>query len=307
MPMTVGVTVRRIKDKVCAEVGHLDIKPGDKVILETEHGVELGIVYDREKNTVKGKDFIGKILRKVNEDDKKKLAENEKRNAKAFGIVLEKAKDHELDMKLTYVQYTFDRSKLFVYYTSETRVDFRELIKDLGHILKTRIQMVQIGVRDESKIVGGIGICGQVFCCQNFLKDFSSVTIDMAKEQDLSLNTAKLSGLCGRLLCCIAYENDFYVNCKKSLPKIGETVSTPEGKGKLVSIDCIKETVTVEFGEKELKSFPANVLQTKKEHQQKSNNNTDMTNIKNQNNKNNNKQNYKQNNKYNNKKEKEKK
>ncbi len=263
MPMAVGVMVRRIKDKIYADVGHLDLKPGDKIILETEHGVESGVVCEREKNIQKGKDPIGKVLRKVTEEDKKKLAENEKRNAKALNIVLEKADDHELDMKLTCVQYTFDRSKLFVYYTSETRVDFRELIKDLGHILKTRIQMVQIGVRDESKMVGGIGTCGQVLCCQSFLKDFSSVTIDMAKEQDLSLNTAKLSGLCGRLMCCIAYENDNYKAIKKDLPKIGEMISTPNGKGRLAAIDCVKETVTVELGNKEFKNFPVSDIKNK--------------------------------------------
>ncbi|MCL1971736.1 MAG: stage 0 sporulation protein [Endomicrobia bacterium] len=255
MPIAVGVMVRRIKDKIYAEVGHLDLKTGDRVIVETEHGLEAGIVCEREKNMQKGKDPIGKVIRKITEDDKRKLAENEARNLKAQAIVIDKADDHELDMKLTCVQYTFDRSKLFVYYTSETRVDFRELIKDLGHILKTRIQMVQIGVRDESKMVGGIGTCGQVLCCQSFLKDFSSVTIDMAKEQELSLNTAKLSGLCGRLMCCISYENEHYINIKKGLPVIGSMVSTPNGKAKIAAIDCIKETVTVDFGEREFKTY----------------------------------------------------
>ncbi|MCL2144450.1 MAG: stage 0 sporulation protein [Endomicrobia bacterium] len=255
MPIVVGVMVRRIKDKIYAEGGHLDLKTGDRVIVETEHGLEAGVVCEREKNVAKGKDHIGKVIRKINEDDKRKLADNEARNLKAQAIVIDKADDHELDMKLTCVQYTFDRSKLFVYYTSETRVDFRELIKDLGHILKTRIQMVQIGVRDESKMVGGIGTCGQVLCCQSFLKDFSSVTIDMAKEQDLSLNTAKLSGLCGRLMCCIAYENEHYVKAKKGLPEIGSMISTPNGRAKLAAIDCIRETVTADFSEREFKTY----------------------------------------------------
>jgi cell fate regulator YaaT (PSP1 superfamily) len=259
MPMVAGVMLRRIKDKIYADVGHLDLKPGDKVIVETEHGTEAGVICEREKNLQKEKDSkesIGKILRKITEDDKRRIAENEKRNAKALNVVLQKADDRELDMKLTCVQYTFDRSKLFVYYTSETRVDFRELIKDLGHMLKTRIQMVQIGVRDESKMVGGIGTCGQVLCCQSFLKDFSSVTIDMAKEQDLSLNTAKLSGLCGRLMCCISYENEHYKTLKQGLPKIGDYVLTPNGKAKLAAIDCVKETITADFGEREFKTYP---------------------------------------------------
>ncbi|MDR2425990.1 MAG: stage 0 sporulation protein [Endomicrobium sp.] len=263
MPIAVGVMVRRIKDKIYAEVGHLDLKTGDRVIAETEHGLEAGIVYEREKNIAKGKDPIGKVIRKITEDDKKKLVDNEARNVKAHAIVIEKADDHELDMKLTCVQYTFDRSKLFVYYTSETRVDFRELIKDLGHILKTRIQMVQIGVRDESKMVGGIGTCGQVLCCQSFLKDFSSVTIDMAKEQDLSLNTTKLSGLCGRLMCCIAYENEHYINVKKDLPEIGDMIYTPEGKAKFAAIDCIKETITADLGNREFKTYSIEEIKNK--------------------------------------------
>jgi cell fate regulator YaaT (PSP1 superfamily) len=255
MPMVAGVIVRKIKDKIYADVGRFDLRLNDKVIVETEHGVEVGIVCEKEKNLQKGKDPIGKIFRKVTQEDRKKIADNEERNARAYKTVAQKVNDHKLDMKLTSVQYTFDRSKLFIYYTSETRVDFRELIKDLGHILKTRIQMVQIGVRDESKIIGGIGTCGQVLCCQSFLRDFSSVTIDMAKDQELSLNTAKLSGLCGRLMCCIAYENDTYKNIKKDLPELGSVIFTPEGKAKLAAIDSIRERVTADFGNKSFKFF----------------------------------------------------
>jgi cell fate regulator YaaT (PSP1 superfamily) len=255
MPIVVGVMLRRIKDKIYADIDRFDLKLNDKVILETEHGIESGIVCEKEKDMPKDKDIIGKVLRKMTEEDKKRLAENERRNLKTLGIVLQKVEDHELDMKLTCVQYTFDRSKLFVYYTSETRVDFREFIKDLGHILKTRIQMVQIGVRDESKMIGGLGTCGQVLCCQSFLKDFNSVTIDMAKEQDLSLNTTKLSGLCGRLMCCISYENDTYRNVKKGLPAIGTIILTPEGKAAIAAIDCIKERITVDFGNRGFKTF----------------------------------------------------
>jgi cell fate regulator YaaT (PSP1 superfamily) len=255
MPMVIGVVLRKIKDKIYADAGRSDLKLKDKIILETEHGIEVGMVCEKKKFIQKGKDPIVKVLRKITEEDKKKLAENERKKLKAQGIVLEKAIKYKLDMKLICVQYTFDRSKLFVYYTSGTRVDFRELVKDLGHILRTRIQMVQIGIRDESKIVGGIGICGRVLCCRTFLKDFSSVTIDMAKEQDLSLNTAKLSGLCGRLMCCISYENDVYRAVKKELPEIGTLVLTPEGRAKITAIDCIREKVTVDFGDKPFKNF----------------------------------------------------
>ena len=178
-------------------------------------------------------------------------------------IVSKKIQEHNLDMKLTCVQYTFDRTKLFIYYTSDTRVDFRELIKDLAHSLKKIIQMVQIGVRDESRIVGGVGTCGKCLCCQMFLKDFSSVTIDMAKYQDLSLNTSKLSGLCGRLMCCLAYEYENYVQFKNKCPRIGTLVSTPEGKGKIVSVDCVKEVCNVEFSENDIKQFPPEQIKKK--------------------------------------------
>ncbi|MDR2396054.1 MAG: stage 0 sporulation protein [Endomicrobium sp.] len=255
MSIVVAVLVRRIKDRIYAESGKINLRLNDKIIVETEHGVEYGIVYEIVKDFVKGKESVGKILRKVTEEDKKRLVDNQKKSSRAQATVSQKVREHKLDMKLTCVSYTFDRSKLFIYYTSESRVDFRDLIKDLGHVLKTRIQMVQIGVRDESKIIGGIGTCGQVLCCKNFLKDFNSVTIDMVKEQELSLNTTKLSGLCGRLMCCIAYENDTYKNIKQFLPELGSNILTPEGKGKLVAIDCVRERVSVDLGDKFFKIF----------------------------------------------------
>ncbi|GHT05737.1 stage 0 sporulation protein [Endomicrobiia bacterium] len=255
MPMVIGVALRKTKDKIYADVGYFDLKLNDKIILETEHGVEVGTVCEKEKVMQESKDPIGKVLREITEEDKKRLTENERKNLRTWNIVLQKVVKYKLDMKLICVQYIFDRSKLFVYYISGTRVDFRELVKELGRILRTRIQMVQIGVRDESKMVGGIGICGHVLCCQTFLKDFSSVTIDMAKEQDLLINTAKLSGLCGRLMCCISYENDIYRAVKKELPEIGKTVLTPEGRAKITAIDCIRENVTVDFGDKSFKVF----------------------------------------------------
>ena len=256
MPIVVGLTVRRIKEKIYGDTGHLDLVIGDKVLAETEHGQEDAVVCERERMIEKIKDPVAKVIRVLTPDDKKRIADNELKNHEALKIVLGKIEDHELEMKLTCVQYTFDRAKLFIYYTAETRVDFRELIKDLGHILKTRIQMVQIGVRDESKMIGGLGACGRRLCCQGFLKDFSSVTIDMAKEQDLSLNTSKLSGLCGRLMCCLAFEHDFYRECKKRMPAAGSKVKTPAGQGTVVSLNCLKEEVTVELDDKQQKVFP---------------------------------------------------
>lgn len=256
MPIVAGVLVRRIKEKLYAETGHQDFAVGDRVIVETEHGQEAGMVCEREKMIEKPRDPVGKILRTLTPDDKKRLADNERKVQETHKIIVDKIQDHELQMKLTTVHYTFDRSKLFVYYTAESRVDFRELIKDLGHILKTRIQMVQIGVRDESRMIGGIGTCGRQLCCQGFLKDFSSVTIDMAKEQDLSLNTAKLSGLCGRLMCCIGYEYGFYREANKRLPPWGATVTTPLGQGRVTGKNCIKELVTVTLEDGQTRHVP---------------------------------------------------
>ncbi|MDR0401659.1 MAG: stage 0 sporulation protein [Endomicrobium sp.] len=253
------VVLRNIKDVMYANNDHvLSLKINDKVIVETEHGLECGIICDEAKDIIADNNSMTitcKILRKMTDNDKEKIIENKIRSLKIKNMILKKIKHYCLDMKLTCVQYVFDRSKLFVYYTSENRVDFRKFIKDLGHALKTRIQMVQIGVRDESRIFGGIGTCGRILCCSNFLKNFNSVTVDMIKEQSLSLNTSKLSGLCGRLMCCIFYENETYRCIKKKLPEIGKIVSTPDGNGKLISVDCIKEIVVVEFDVGVIKTF----------------------------------------------------
>ncbi|MDR3244046.1 MAG: stage 0 sporulation protein [Elusimicrobiota bacterium] len=262
MPIVVGVEVRKLKDKIYADAGCFDLVPGNEVIVETEHGVEAGIICEKEKNIIiqNGKSFISKVVREVTDEDKVRITDNLRRSRKAFNIVLDKVREHDIELKLTNVQYIFDRSKLFVYYTSESRVDFRELIKDLGHVLKTRIQMVQIGVRDESKMIGGIGTCGRTLCCRNFLRDFNSVTIDMAKEQDLSLNTSKLSGLCGRLMCCIAYENDYYKLIKDDLPAIGSVINTPAGSAKFAAIDCIKLIITADFGADKFEKYPMEII-----------------------------------------------
>ena len=166
-------------------------------------------------------------------------------------------------MKLTCIDYTFDRSKLFLYYTAENRVDFRNLIKDLGHALKTRIQMVQIGVRDETKIMGGLGACGDVLCCARFLKEFSPVSMEMAKEQDIALNIAKISGICGRLMCCLAYEHEVYCQAKKKLPAVKSRVSTPEGEGTVAGINSLKEEVSVDLGEGKIVKFPNSKIKPK--------------------------------------------
>lgn len=264
MPIVAGLLVRRLREKIWGDSGHIDLLVGDRVLVETEHGLEIATVCEKEKMVDKPKEPVGKVVRKATPEDEKRLAENEEKNRQAQKIVLQKVEDHELQMKLTTVQYTFDRSKLFIYYTAETRVDFRELIKDLGHVLKTRIQMVQIGVRDEAKMIGGLGHCGRRLCCQGFLKEFSSVTIDMAKEQDLAINTAKLSGLCGRLMCCLAFENEGYCHMRKNMPKVGMRVNTPAGPAVITAVHILKEEVQVEMAsDKQHKLFPVKDIQPK--------------------------------------------
>ncbi|MDR0485775.1 MAG: stage 0 sporulation protein [Elusimicrobiota bacterium] len=259
--IALGVVVRKLREKIYVDSKHYDLKINDEAIVETEHGAEYAVVCESERNisAERGKP-AGKVLREVTDEDRERMAENERRGKRAFNIVVDKTRELDIDLNLTCVNYIFDRTKLFVYYTSETRVDFRELIKELGHILKTRIQMVQIGVRDEARIIGGFGICGRGICCQNFLLNFNSVTMDMAKEQDLSLNAFKLSGLCGRLMCCIAYESQFYRDIKEGLPKLGSDIITPRGKAKFAAIDCIKGIVTADFGEGIFEKYPIDII-----------------------------------------------
>ncbi|MBD3271607.1 MAG: stage 0 sporulation protein [Elusimicrobia bacterium] len=249
MPIVVGIALRKIKEHVFADAGHYDLHLDDRVIIETDNGLEMGTVIEPERMVEKPKTEIYKVIRKAQTDDVKRVSENRVKACHSIPKIKQCITNHELDMKLTHVEYSFDRSKLFIYYTAEFRVDFRELIKDLGHILKTRIQMVQIGVRDEARMIGGLGQCGRPLCCQSFLREFSPVSIDMAKEQDISLNTAKISGSCGRLMCCLAYEEKYYSEVKKMLPPIKSTVKTPEGTGMVVGMNCITRELIVDLGE----------------------------------------------------------
>ncbi|OIO73882.1 MAG: hypothetical protein AUJ85_06995 [Elusimicrobia bacterium CG1_02_37_114] len=256
MPIVVDLLVRKKETEILGDAGRLDLSVGDRVLVDIEQGLEIGLVNSKERLIEKKKGEIYKIVRKLTEEDLPRIEENKKKGMEATKTVLQKIEDCELDMKLTYTEYNFDRTKLFIYYTSDTRVDFRQLIKDLGHVLKTKIQMVQIGVRDETKMLGGIGPCGRVLCCKSFLKNFVSVSVESAKQQDVSFNIAKLSGLCGRLMCCLSYESDFYNEQFKKLPRIGSKVHTPEGPGSVLSVNCIKEEVTVELGDKQVRKFP---------------------------------------------------
>ncbi|MFH1379176.1 MAG: regulatory iron-sulfur-containing complex subunit RicT [bacterium] len=257
MPIVVGIVIRKNKENILADAGHFDLQINEKVVVETDSGLELGEIIEPEKMIEKPKTDIFKVIRKASADDLKRIQDNKHKTCQAISKIKQCVENHELEMKLTFVEYSFDRSKLFIYYTAESRVDFRELIKDLGHMLKTRIQMVQIGVRDEARMIGGMGLCGRELCCETYLKEFTPVSIDMAKEQDISLNTAKISGLCGRLMCCLSYEQEYYCNVKKTLPPIRSTVKTPEGEGTVIGMNCITQEISVDLGEGKLIKVPA--------------------------------------------------
>ena len=224
-----------------------NIEKGKYVIVETMKGVECGEVVmsnrllpdDEIPQPLKG------IIRIATEKDMKTVADNREKEKKAFDICCQKIKLHDLEMKLVNVEYTFDGNKIMFYFTADGRVDFRELVKDLAYVFRTRIELRQIGVRDEAKMTGGLGICGRPFCCNTFLRDFQPVSIKMAKEQGMILNPTKISGTCGRLMCCLKYEQDVYSDLLKITPKIGAIVNTPDGKGNVVDVNLITGMLTV--------------------------------------------------------------
>lgn len=225
------------------------LQKGDMAIVETARGIECGEVA-MENRTVSDDTVVQplkSLIRKATEQDKLKLAENKEKEKSAFSQCENKILEHKLDMKLVDVEYTFDNSKILFYFTSDGRVDFRDLVKDLAGIFRTRIELRQIGVRDEAKMLGGLGICGREFCCGSFLNGFQPVSIKMAKEQGLSLNPVKISGACGRLMCCLKYEQEAYLDLLRTTPKIGAVVSTAEGKGVVVDQNLLTGKLTVKL------------------------------------------------------------
>ncbi|MDD5687796.1 MAG: regulatory iron-sulfur-containing complex subunit RicT [Elusimicrobia bacterium] len=254
MPLAVGVQVRKTKDIIYCDAGSIDVSMNDRLLVETENGLEAGVVVIAEQ-MINTKEPLKKLVRLFTEEDAKQVEENKIHTKKVLPVILDKMQALKLKMSLSMIEYTFERIKLFIYYTAEERVDFRELIKELGAVLKTRIQMVQIGVRDEVKILGSLGHCGEICCCQRFLKDFTSVTTDMAKEQNLTINPAKISGVCGRLICCIAYEHGFYVSECKKFPKVDSSVKIAEGKGRVIGVDIFKSQVTVKLEDDRIKKI----------------------------------------------------
>jgi len=249
MVTVVGVRFKRAGKIYYFSPGEIDIKTGDDVIVETARGIEFGNAVIGSKDVEDNKIVmpLKGVIRKATDDDRIKYLDNKTRQKEAYVICSEKIKKHKLVMKLIDAEYTFDNNKIIFYFTAEGRVDFRELVKDLASIFRTRIELRQIGVRDEAKMIGGLGPCGRSMCCSTFLGDFASVSIKMAKEQNLSLNPTKISGICGRLMCCLNYEQSTYEDIRKRLPKVGSIVKTVEGNGEVIYNNIVKEAVKVRF------------------------------------------------------------
>ena len=249
MAEVIGVRFKEVGKIYYFDPDGQELKKGDRVIVETVRGVECGEVAleNREISDEEIVKPLKKLIRKADEKDLRTLEENKKKEKNAFGICQKKIADHKLDMKLVDVEYTFDGGKVLFYFTADGRVDFRELVKDLAGVFRTRIELRQIGVRDESKMIGGLGICGRPFCCRSFLGDFQPVSIKMAKEQGLSLNPTKISGTCGRLMCCLKYEQNAYEYLLKITPKPGAIVETAEGAGTVVDFSLLTGMLKVKL------------------------------------------------------------
>jgi cell fate regulator YaaT (PSP1 superfamily) len=245
----IGVRFKKVGKIYYFSPANLDIHCGDKVIVETIRGVECGevVLADREIEEKSLNSPLKTVIRVATAKDFEVIERNKKKEKDAFGICEEKIKKHGLKMDLVDVECTFDNNKLLFYFTAENRVDFRELVKDLASVFRTRIELRQIGVRDEAKMLGGLGICGQPFCCSRFLGEFQPVSVKMAKEQSLSLNPTKLSGTCGRLMCCLKYESEAYEDLLKTTPKCGAYVKTSDGKGVVTDVNLLTGMLKVKI------------------------------------------------------------
>ncbi len=248
MTTVIGVRFRNGGKIYYFAPGELEIKSGQHVIVETARGVEYGCVVlgNREVEDKKVVQPLKTVMRMATPEDDRVEADNKKKEKEAFKICKEKIAKHGLEMKLIDVEYTFDNNKILFYFTADGRIDFRELVKDLASVFRTRIELRQVGVRDETKIMGGVGICGRVLCCHAYLSEFIPVSIRMAKEQNLSLNPSKISGVCGRLMCCLKNEEDTYEYLNSKLPNVGETVIADDGlRGEVHSVNVLRQTVKV--------------------------------------------------------------
>ena len=272
MTTVIGVRFRTAGKVYFFLPGDYDVSAGDHVIVETVRGVEYGYVVMGPKEVEDERLIqpVKTILRIATPEDDETAAANKEKEKEAFKICLEKIAKHNLEMKLIDAEYTFDNNKVLFYFTADGRVDFRELVKDLASVFRTRIELRQIGVRDETKIMGGIGICGRGLCCHSYLSEFAPVSIKMAKEQNLSLNPTKISGICGRLMCCLKNEEETYEELNRRLPNTGDWVTTPEGlKGEVNSVSVLRQLVKVIVeidDEKEIREYKVDELKFKKRH-----------------------------------------
>lgn len=272
MVKVIGVRFRTAGKIYYFDPGKLDVKRNDHVIVETARGIEYGTVVGEPREVEEDKVVqpLKAVLRVATQKDDEQEAANKKKEKEAYQICLEKIRKHNLQMKLIDAEYTFDNNKVLFYFTADGRIDFRELVKDLASVFKTRIELRQIGVRDETKILGGIGICGRPLCCHTHLSEFAPVSIKMAKEQNLSLNPTKISGVCGRLMCCLKNEEETYEELNRKLPNVGDFVTTEDGlKGEVHSVNVLRQLVkvVVDVGdEKEIQEYKVEQIRFKRRH-----------------------------------------
>lgn len=262
----VGIRFKKAGKIYFFDPGDIALAPGEGAIVETARGVEYGQVaagpLEVEESEIVAP--LKKVIRKATDLDKEQMKANKEKEENAFRTGLEKIAAHNLPMKLVGVEQTFDGNKIIFYFTADGRIDFRELVKDLASVFRTRIELRQIGVRDEAKMIGGLGCCGRELCCSVWLSDFASVSIRMAKDQNLSLNPTKISGICGRLMCCLKYENESYEQAREAFPETGNLVGTPDGEGKVAGVNIFKNTVSVELKEsKIIKEYPCEDIEVK--------------------------------------------
>lgn len=270
MVKVIGVRFRNAGKIYYFAPGKYEIKSGQHVIVETARGIEYGYVVLGTREVEDGKVVqpLKSVIRMATKEDEAVEEANKKKEKDAIKVCLEKIRKHNLEMKLIDVEYTFDNNKILFYFTADGRIDFRELVKDLAAVFKTRIELRQVGVRDETKIVGGIGICGRPLCCHSYLSEFIPVSIKMAKEQNLSLNPTKISGVCGRLMCCLKNEEETYEYLNSKLPNVGDYVTTDDGlKGEVHSVNVLRQTVkvivVVDKDEKEIRDYKVDQLKFK--------------------------------------------
>ena len=270
MEKIVGIQFQKNGKLVYFDTNHIDIKAGDYVIAETAHGPDLGevVMAPRELEEGQAMPALKKLIRAATEQDIQHSVDNRNKEKEAYAVCHRKIAEHKLEMKLVSVEYAFDNSKIMFYFTANGRVDFRSLVKDLASVFKMRIELRQIGVRDEAKMLGGLGPCGRPICCGSFLEEFQPVSIKMAKEQNLSLNPTKISGVCGRLMCCLKYEQDHYEMTRKKMPRVGREVVTPDGTGTVTELNILKETVFVRLvngDTSEIKEYPLDMISSANE------------------------------------------